>query len=256
MDGSNASNTILRRAMNLVTRKQWGARPPTCHTPLPSSQLTGIAVHYSAANSDEQISHWKCLERVRGIQNFHMSPAAGGGEGPWCDIAYNFLFCKHGYVFEGRGYETRSAAQGTNAGNDHYIAICFLGDDSKGRDDVTPAGRKALSDFINTTLARYGKRLTVKPHSFFHSTGCPGDELRAYIKLEGWKTETKVNPKWPFKNVPPGFWVWNDWRINGRPLGTPRPTGNGLPIYGSVKWAKYWYWARKYDAYVKAQKLT
>jgi N-acetylmuramoyl-L-alanine amidase len=161
----------------LVYRRTWGARSPVCKTPLKRSEVRGLAVHYSASNADEQADHANCASRVRGIQNYHMD-AKG-----WCDIAYNFVVCKHGSIYQGRGWYNRSAAQGTNSGNDGYIAVCFLGDDTAGRDDVTDAGRAAFK----RVFARYkvwyvGRPREIRPHSDFTSTQCPGNELRAFIQ--------------------------------------------------------------------------
>jgi hypothetical protein len=63
-------------------------------------------------NADEQRLHANCAARVRAIQRFHMD------EMGWLDIAYNHVFCRHGYVFVGRGFGARSAsrnARGTPA---------------------------------------------------------------------------------------------------------------------------------------------
>ena len=162
----------------IVTRAEWGARPPTDRTAI--GTVDGVAVHYSASNADEQALHRNCAARVRAIQNYHMSPG-GDPTKPWADIAYNFLVCKHGYVFVGRGWGTRSAAQGTNDGNAHFHAVCFLGDDTAGRDDVTAIGRDALARVILNAYLRYPDGRQLRPHSFFHSTGCPGNDLRAFI---------------------------------------------------------------------------
>jgi hypothetical protein len=160
--------------MRLVTRAQWGARPAQNRTPLVHSVQRGTAVHYSAADADEQADHARCEGRVRGIQAFHLD-----GRG-WSDIAYSYLACKHGFVFEGRGRGVRTAAQGTNAGNDAYHAVCFLGDDTAGRDDVTDAGREAIEAAVRWCNAWAGVS-QVRPHSSFKATGCPGDDLRAWI---------------------------------------------------------------------------
>ena len=102
-------------------------------------------------------------------------------ENGWLDIAYNHVFCRHGFVFVGRGFGVRSAANGTKQANDHYFAICFLGDDSVGRADVTPDARRALQQLIAEYRRRYleGPRRAA-PLDFF-ATQCPGDELRALI---------------------------------------------------------------------------
>ena len=60
-----------------------------------SARSQGCAVHYSASGA--AAAHRDCASSVRGIQNYHMD-----GQG-WQDIAYNWLFCRHGYLFRGRG---------------------------------------------------------------------------------------------------------------------------------------------------------
>jgi hypothetical protein len=169
--------------VNLVTRAQWGAKAFTCSTPVPP--IDGLVVHYTAANADEQADHKNCAARVRGIQSFHMSSTTSDPTKPWCDIAYNFLVCKHGSIFEGRGWNRKSGA--TGAANSHTIAICFLGDDTADRDDVTAAGRIALSEWINLALTKTGAK-TVKGHRDYMSTSCPGNELEKWVNAGGWKT--------------------------------------------------------------------
>lgn len=134
-----------------------------------------MAVHYSGMNADERRLHVNCAARVRWMQRYHME------ENDWLDIAYNHVFCRHGFVFVGRGFGVRSAANGTKDANDHYFAVCFLGDDSVGRADVTPQARRALEGLIAEYRRRYPKAREVRPHSDFFATECPGDELRALI---------------------------------------------------------------------------
>jgi catechol 2,3-dioxygenase-like lactoylglutathione lyase family enzyme/peptidoglycan hydrolase-like protein with peptidoglycan-binding domain len=115
---------------------------------------------------------------VRAIQRFHQDRRG------FCDIAYSFVFCKHGFVFVGRGWGVRTAAQGTNFGNDHYHAVCFLGDDTRGRDDVTTLGRRALAQLVLSSRRQFGDE--VLPHSSFKATACPGDDLRGTIRFGDW----------------------------------------------------------------------
>jgi hypothetical protein len=131
-------------------------------------------VHYSAADADEQADHANCARRVRAIQDFHMD-----GRG-WADIAYSYLACKHGFVYEGRGVGVRTAAQGTDAGNDGYHAVCFLGDDTPDRDDVTDAGRVAIRAAVEH-CNRWAGVSAVRPHSWFKPTACPGDDLHGWL---------------------------------------------------------------------------
>lgn len=126
-------------------------------------------------DADEQRLHRNCGPRVRGIQRYHMESLG------WLDAAYNHAFCSHGFVFVLRGFGARSAANGTTESNDRYFAVCFLGDDSKGRSDVTPEASSALERLLDEYRRRYPKGTEVRPHSDFVATGCPGDELRALI---------------------------------------------------------------------------
>lgn len=160
--------------MRLVTRPQWNAQPARSRpTILLASRIDTIVYHYTAAHAD-QTSHDRCPERVRGIQQFHQNTRG------WADIAYNYLVCQHGYVYEGRGLEHKSAATGT--ANSHTIAVCFLGADKTGRDDITPAGRQALVDITRWIRERRPAARHLKGHRDFMPTTCPGDELYGYIR--------------------------------------------------------------------------
>lgn len=189
--------------MVIVSRSVWAARPPRAVTPLVPAQVKGVAVHYSSMDADRVDDHADCAARVRGIQRFHMDTRG------WNDIAYNFLVCQHGFVFEGRGKGVRSAGQGTNEGNDGYHAVCFLGGDRADRDDVTGAGRDALGWIIRDL-----PHAEVRPHSFFTGTSCPGDELRGYVETQAWLL---VKP-WPVP-LPTWVWSWMAWKLAGSPRG-------------------------------------
>ena len=215
--------------MRLVPRRAWGAVPPRATTPLPAAAARGLAVHYSGSAADEQDDHANCGARVRGIQRFHMSPDPMDPTKPWFDIAYNHLFCRHGYAFEGRGFGLRSAAQGTKGGNDHYFAVCFLGNDRERRDDLTGEGRKAFADLVLACRRRYPSATELRPHSDFFATACPGDELRAFIARDGWRDYVEPVP------IPKWFWMWMRWRLSGR-CG-PRPA--------AIPWRiSAWAWRR------------
>jgi hypothetical protein len=159
---------------NYVSRRGWGAADPRSKpTVLLASRVDTIVFHYTAANSDEQADHQNCAGRVRGIQRFHQHTRG------WNDIAYNYLTCKHGYIYEGRGYRYKSAA--TGADNGHTLAVCFLGDDTKDRDDVTVKGRQALVEITRWIRSMRPAAKQLKGHRDFMSTSCPGDELYGYV---------------------------------------------------------------------------
>ncbi|MCR4340092.1 MAG: N-acetylmuramoyl-L-alanine amidase [Gemmatimonadaceae bacterium] len=159
---------------HLVTRKAWGARPPRSTSRLAPAAVRYLVVHYSAMDADEQVSHVNCPGRVRGIQNYHMDSHG------WADVAYNWVVCKHGYIFRGRGWRVRSAA--TGPANGFSVAVCFLGDDTRGRDDATAAGREAIRSVHRFVGAHAPNLEGVRGHRDFMATSCPGDELYRFAR--------------------------------------------------------------------------
>ena len=128
----------------------------------------------------------------------------------------SYLVCKHGYVFRGRGPRARTAANGTTDGNYGYLAICFLGDDTKGRDDVTDKGRRALVDARKHLLNVHPHARETVGHRDLISTACPGDELYAYIKSPSFRQALRKKPPTDWK---PGDPIWEN-------LPGPRPKPN------------------------------
>lgn len=155
--------------MNLVNRSEWGARAPRHKDSI--GGVYGIAIHWEGPRMGS-FPHDLCDDKVRGIQRFHMDSRG------WNDIAYNFLVCPHGAVFEGRGLWIRSAAQGTNEGNGHYYAACYLGGQG---DPFTAEAKRAFNELIGYVQAN-GAGKNVKGHREFHATACPGEEIFLWLK--------------------------------------------------------------------------
>lgn len=215
--------------MARYSRSEWGARSPRGETSLPWKNIEGLAIHYSGSQVDLDGT----AARVRGIQNYHMNSNG------WNDIAYNWLVNADGDIYEGRGWGVRSAAQGSNYGNGAYYAICFLGNDRAGRDDVTDKGRKAIATLIKEAESKSGRKMRVRPHSDFNQTACPGDELRNYIALEGWQAES-----WPIP-LPTWFWRWNAWRLGEGTFKEYGPRNSRVRYRtGAPRLIPPWAWAR------------
>lgn len=156
--------------MQFVSRAQWGARRP-------KSRVAGTlsdpsTVHWNGPKMPV-VGHERCASLVRGIQNFHMD-----GRG-WSDIAYNFLTCVHGYVFEGRGLNVWNGANGTNHGNRSSHAVMVM----VGTGNVfTVEARRAIIDAVDHVAARTrAPAAPVKGHRDHKSTECPGDEIYAWV---------------------------------------------------------------------------
>lgn len=153
--------------INRVERTDWGARVPKWKT-LDDTTI-GVAIHYSAGVVKND--HADCPSQVRAIQNYHMDQRG------WSDIAYNYVVCNHGYVFVGRDWGVRDGAQGTEWGTTNYHSICWLGGP---QDTVSDLAIDRLHEIYNESV-RLGYGADIKPHSFFKSTQCPGDDMRSKL---------------------------------------------------------------------------
>jgi len=153
--------------MRFVTRSEWGARPPksTLGGWL-AGKPVGSVVHWEGPRMGTW-GHEACAGKMRGIQSYHMDNA----KDPYTDIAYNAVVCPHGFVFEGRPLQFRSAANGPKTNGTH-AAICYMG----GEGDVfTGEARQAIREW--TDPIGPDKRA----HRDVNATACPGDEITAWV---------------------------------------------------------------------------
>jgi hypothetical protein len=158
-----------------VPRQQWQARPPRKQPQqLRQQGQRGLAVHHSGSKHERKDDHAQCAGVVQAIQRFHQD-ARG-----WSDIAYSWLSCQHGYLFEGRGLGFRTAANGTDAGNDAWHAVCWLGDGAGFvADDSNTRPLHAAVGLVRSWNAR---ATLVWPHLRLRSTECPGRALRQWCR--------------------------------------------------------------------------
>lgn len=162
--------------MKLVNRSGWGALKPKGSL---STNITpnggGVAIHYVGGKGKlTPSSHKKCANIVKSIQTGHLNNKAEG----YIDIAYNFLVCTHGYVYEGRGLHRRSGANGTTAGNQFYYAVCALVNEA---DDISPELIQGLKDICHYLRTKGKAGNKVIGHKNLISTSCPGTKLSKYV---------------------------------------------------------------------------
>lgn len=205
--------------MKLITRTEWGARAPTRRTKAPMRGLCTGHWNGPRVTVGGQVTwdHSRCAALVRGIQSFHMN-----GRG-WADIAYNFVVCIHGYIFEGRGIDVINAANGTNAANRNSHAVMWL----TGQGNPFHEEEKLGFRFC---LQHVSKSVPVSPtnalgHRDYRPTECPGNERYGWIhsgmpvttelpqpEPDIWEIDVNINPRAVIStlacNVPgcDGFW--------------------------------------------------
>ena len=151
--------------MRLLTRADWGARPPRSRRTmmLPKADLY---LHHTAGSEPDGPAG------VRAVQAFHMDRRG------YHDIAYSFVVDRIGAVFEGRGAGVVGAH--TKGHNTTSHAICVLGH----YDRETPS--EAALDGV-AGLVAHGRRQGWWPagitggHRDVGSTSCPGNRLYAAI---------------------------------------------------------------------------
>lgn len=152
-----------------VTRVAWNAARSSGSENQFQGFRRGIAVHWSGSREPDR-GHKACLSEVRGIQRYHQQTKG------WADIAYNYLICRHGYVFVGRGLQSASAANGTTGSNRTYVAVCFL----LGKNDAAKGPAIDQFNALRLFITQRGWRDQVWPHSAFITTECPGENLRKW----------------------------------------------------------------------------
>lgn len=174
--------------MHLDSRATIGLRNPRSVSTKVWPARGGLAIHWAGEKQDLAEAHGDCRARLRDWQRFHMDVRG------WVDLAYNWVICRHGIVMVGRGWGVRSAANGTNAANDNYLAACWMG----GKGDLPP-NPGALGAFVDLILEIQGRGAgtDVRAHSGFLATGCPGSILTS--AASAWR---KVSPQAPATAAP------------------------------------------------------
>lgn len=176
------------------TRAQLGMRPPRSRSLNIRPEEGGVTFHWGGPGSKIS-SHETCKAIWTGWQGFHM-----GGSRGWVDIAYTMGFCQHGWVFPGRGYGVRTAAQGSNRGN--AISYAFVHINQAG---VAPTPEAlAVARWLVADARAHGNAGTkVWAHRDWHSTDCPGDDLTSLARsLSGTSVPVASPPTRPI--VTPG----------------------------------------------------
>ncbi|XP_075721762.1 peptidoglycan-recognition protein SC1a [Rhipicephalus microplus] len=158
--------------VTIVSRKEWGARPPRSQVAMRNPRAQYVFIHHTTgAQCKDQRS---CSRLVRSHQNHHMNANR------WSDIGYNFLVGGDGRIYVGRGFGREGAH--TRGYNKVGIAISFVGDFSRTR--PSPSMLRAAERLIacGVKQGKIDKRYSLHGHRDANCTTCPGNLLYAIIK--------------------------------------------------------------------------
>lgn len=182
--------------MTVHRRADWGAKPPTTTYDLHASRVRGVVVHWEGTPVPGTVydgDQAAVAEQLRGVQRFHM------GTRGYSDIAYNWAVDGSGSVWQLRGWNHRSGANGNNELNETYLAIvCLIGTGQK----PSRAMLYGLDFLIDEAELLYPKALELKGHRDVRRTECPGPDLYAHVKAHRRNTPATPTPRrTPVKHV-------------------------------------------------------
>ena len=146
--------------MEIIGRKQWGARPPR-HRPtsIAAASRLMVVVHHSGGPADQS---------VRSIQDWCIDSRG------FSDIDYNFLVDQGGRVYTGRGWAAvGSHAKGYNRAGWGFCVI--------GNDQISAGAKAGLRALYAQAADRAGHPLRQLVHSDVGQTKCPGGKIRGWV---------------------------------------------------------------------------
>ena len=152
-------------SLTIITRAQWGARPPREVQNVSTVKRTGFMVHHSGAPAGQS---------VKVIQDYHMDTRG------WSDIGYNFLVRDTGAIYEGRGWNHVGAH--CTGWNTATIGVCLIGD----YNHVEPPhiALESIGALYDEAQRHCGKTLRLMGHrDSGASTDGPGDLLEKWVRM-------------------------------------------------------------------------
>ncbi|XP_052785607.1 uncharacterized protein LOC128221172 [Mya arenaria] len=159
--------------VTMVTRENWGARPPKKVERM-ETPVSFVFIHHAA--SGECFTQNRCAREARMLQNYHMDNRS------WDDIGYSFMVGEDGNVYESRAWDRVGAH--TLGWNNVSISICFMGDYS---DKLpTPEALMAAQALIKcgVDLGKVTSGYKLCGHRDVRGTEGPGEML--YREIQTW----------------------------------------------------------------------
>lgn len=179
----------MAKPSKFVTKEAWGSTLGRQATPRthPIGQTYGVTLHWEGPHMGS-FPHSACDDKVRGIERYHEVNRG------WADLAYNAVVCPHGYVFEGRGVNTQSAANGNSDDNDDWYAVCYLGGEG---DPFTDAAKIAFIEAVQWLRSDGNAGSRVNGHRDHKSTECPGGTIYRWLQSANFTADPTPPPPPP-----------------------------------------------------------
>lgn len=153
----------------------------------------GVAVHWPGANTPFRgRTQAQVAALLEGWRRMHTSSPRN-----WADIAYQVAIDASGRVWDLRGIDRKSAANGDSTTNGQYGAVVLLLGPGE---DVTPAMAEAFREWRDTRwLRRWPGSEVVTTHQAVRPkpTACPGSAAIRFVQTRGWTDVTAGPPPAP-----------------------------------------------------------
>lgn len=159
----------------IVPRNGWAALPAKSYTTWRPDGLRGIVVHWFG-KPRAAADHTDCPALLRAVQRAHQA-------GEFSDIAYNHAVCPHGVIYELRGFDRQTGANGDREHNRAYAAVVYMAGEG---DTPTEIGKQSLRWIIRQWRSRGAGPLVI-PHGQITGSACPGPELALWIERGGYE---------------------------------------------------------------------
>lgn len=176
-------------ALQIVTRSQWGAAFPMSSNRVPLSSRRYFVCHWPGSSgrvADERAT-------VRAIERQHANQGWSAKPG------YNFLVGMSGTIYEGAGRDVQGVhCPGRNTDG---FGCCLLQGMAEPLTNAAKASTRALYDLLNGDT---GRTLTQTWHGANYATGCPGNDIIAWVRsgMPAAATPPKPEPAPPAETRP------------------------------------------------------
>lgn len=167
---------MTRATTQYLNRSFWtNTRKPSGLTPMDEDDVIGVALHWPGTDRPIGDDYEGIVRRLEGYREYHVNVKK------YTDIAYQVAVDQAGRVWDLRGFEHRSAANGNGSVNRRYGAILVMVGPGE---QLTGECMLALQDvYRERWLLRYPGADVIVEHGDIRPepTDCPGEAVTAFI---------------------------------------------------------------------------
>lgn len=165
--------------MEIIPASRWGRVLKNVPPKVKPKLINELTIHYTGVEGPITDDPRKIPGLIKNTERNHMSRK---GEN-MSAIGYNFLIDKNGTIWEGRGWDYRNGANGTDS-NDTSVSVCILVGTRDNK--LTPEVINAVRWLREQTEKKYRvikkRKVTVRGHKDHKATSCPGASIYRLIQ--------------------------------------------------------------------------